>query len=86
MVERREHFGFALKASETVRVGGEVCRQRFDGDLPVQPRIACKKHLTHAAAAEFSQNLKWANGGWLHAIRVYYPGDCLLDGCDPVDS
>ena len=51
MVQRREHFGFALEASEPVVVGGDRWRQDFDGDLALQLRVGRAIDLAHTSGA-----------------------------------
>ena len=52
MVQRREHFGFALKASQPIVIGRDGRRQDLDGDLALQPRVGGPIDLAHAALAE----------------------------------
>ena len=52
VVQRRENFGFALKAGEPVGVRRDRRRQDFDRDLALQVGIGGAVHLTHAAHAE----------------------------------
>ena len=55
---RGEHFRFALKARDSLRVGNEKLRQDFDGDFPIELRVAGAIHLTHPAGAEGGEDLE----------------------------
>ena len=52
MIQRREHFGFALKPGEALRVGGKCRRQDFDRDVALQFGICRAVDLAHAAGAD----------------------------------
>ena len=52
MIERREHFGFALEARQPLAVGGHCGRQHLDRDLTLQPSVERAIHLAHSAGAE----------------------------------
>ena len=56
MVERRQHLRFALETRESLRVGGEEVRQNLDGDVTVQPRVACPIDFAHSAGPEGGQD------------------------------
>ena len=58
MVQRREHFGFALEAGEAFGIVGEARREDFDRDVALQPRVARAIDLAHAAGAERCQHLE----------------------------
>src|SRR5712691_10929745 len=45
MVQRGEHFGFALKAREAIRIVGDRCRQHLDGDRASQIAVSRAIHL-----------------------------------------
>ena len=65
MVQRREDFGFALEASQTFRVSGDVRGQHLDGDVPLQVGVSGPIHLPHSAFAKL--------GG--HAIKTNHSPD-----------
>ena len=52
MVERGEHFCFALKAREPIRVAGDCGRQHLDRDLAFQVRVGGLIHLAHPTNAD----------------------------------
>ena len=52
MIQRREHFRFALKAREPIGIGRERGRQDLDRDLTFQPRVGRPIHLPHPAFAD----------------------------------
>jgi hypothetical protein len=52
MVQRREHFGFALKSHEPVVVRRERGRQNFDGHLALELRVRRAVDLAHSAFAD----------------------------------
>jgi hypothetical protein len=49
MIQRREDFGLALKAHQSVGISGKRGRQDLDGDLTFQLRVRRPIHLPHAA-------------------------------------
>ena len=51
MVQRSEHFRFALKASEAIVIRRQGGRQNLDGDLTFQPGVGGPIHLPHPAFA-----------------------------------
>jgi hypothetical protein len=51
MVQRGDGTRFALEAF------GEFFVSNFDGDNPIEPRVARLVHLAHAAGAKASDNL-----------------------------
>ena len=57
MVQRREHFRFALKPREPIVVGGERGRQDLDRDLAFQLRVRRAIHLPHPAFADLRGDL-----------------------------
>ena len=60
-------------AGEAIGVRCEVGGQGLDGDLPVESGVGSEIHHAHAAAAEFTLDLEWTNGGWVHeggSVRV----------------
>ena len=52
MIERGEHFGFALKAREAIGVAGDRRRQHLDRDRPFQIAVGRAIDLAHAAGAD----------------------------------
>ena len=52
MVQRREHFRFALKPRQPIVISGERGRQDLDRDLALQLRVRRPIHLAHAAFAD----------------------------------
>jgi len=71
VIQRSEHLGLMLEAGEAIGIGGEIGGQDLDGDLPVEFGIGREIHHAHAAPAEFTQDLEWTNGGWVHERGVY---------------
>ena len=63
MVQRREHFGFALKAREPIVVSREQRRQNLDGDLAFELRIRRAVDLAHAAGSNGRDDLIWTETG-----------------------
>ena len=51
MIERGQHFGFALKARETLGIRRERGRKNLDGDLAFELRVRRPIDLTHPAFA-----------------------------------
>ena len=52
MIERGEHFRFALKAREPIGIGRERGWQDLDRDLTFEPGVRRPVHLTHPAFAD----------------------------------
>jgi hypothetical protein len=52
MVQGREYFRFALKASEPIGISRERRWKDLDSDLTLQPRVGGPIHLAHAAFAD----------------------------------
>ena len=63
MVQRREHFRFALKPREPIVVSGERGRQDLDRDLAFQLRVRRAKHLPHPAFADLRGDFVDAEAG-----------------------
>jgi hypothetical protein len=61
VVQRREHFGFALEPSQAFRIGDEGSRQDFYRNLSFQASIRRAIHFAHPARAELAFNPKHAN-------------------------
>jgi len=77
MVQRGQHFGFALEACEPVGVGGERLGQHLQRHVPVELGVAGLIHLAHAAFADLGGNLIHAEpgaGGECHGESVDYIG------------
>ena len=52
MIQRGEHFRFALKARESIGIGRQRRGQDLDRDLALQLRVGRPIHLAHAAFAD----------------------------------
>ena len=52
MIQRGEHFRFALKPREPIVVGRERGRQNLDGDLAFELRVRRAVDLAHSAFAD----------------------------------
>jgi hypothetical protein len=63
MIERREHFGFALKTSKPIIASRERRRQNLDRDLTLQLRVGRPIHLPHAAFADLGGDFVDAEAG-----------------------
>ena len=63
MIERREHFGFALEAREAIRISGDRRGQHLDCDLAFQLRVGGPIHLAHAAHADLCGDFVDAESG-----------------------
>jgi hypothetical protein len=57
MVQRRKCFGFTLKSSESRSIGRECFGQNLDGDIPIEPCVACAIDLAHSARADGGKDL-----------------------------
>src|SRR5262245_1949438 len=57
MIQRCEHLRFALKATKTVVVVLAMCRQDFNCNFSLQPRVYCTIDLAHSALTEKSGDL-----------------------------
>jgi hypothetical protein len=60
MIEHGEHFGFALKRGEAICLEGHRGREHLDRHRPLQIAVGRAIHLAHAACAEGSHDLVWA--------------------------
>jgi hypothetical protein len=56
MVERGEHFGFALEAINAVRITGELIGQNLDPDFTLQLRIAYAVDFAHPSATKLGRD------------------------------
>ena len=63
MIQRREDFGLALKARQSVGISGKRGWQDLDGDLTFQLRVRRPIHLAHTAFADLSGDLIDAEAG-----------------------
>jgi hypothetical protein len=76
MIERRQDFGFALKAREPIAIAGQFCRQDFDGDVTLQACIEGAVHLAHPTGADrfldFVRSDSGSKGKQRHAERGDY--------------
>jgi len=63
MVERGEHFGFALEPRQPSGIAGEGGRQHLDGDRAPQVRIRRPVHLSHPARTDRGQQFVGAETG-----------------------
>src|SRR4051794_32171741 len=52
MIQARDDLRFAREALTTIRIVGQMCRQRLDGDDAIQADIEGAIHLTHAAGGD----------------------------------
>ena len=66
MVERSEHFRFALESREALSIRGDRRRQHFDRDGTLQVRVGRAIDFTHPAGSDGGLNLVWAEAeAWL---------------------
>ena len=63
MVEGREHFGFALKAREAIRIAGHRGRQHLDRHDRFRLRVGRAIDLAHAAGADLRGDFVDAEAG-----------------------
>ena len=52
MIQRGEHFGFALEPRQPLRIGRNGVGQHLDGDVALQVRVRRAVDLTHPAGAD----------------------------------
>src|SRR5262245_45306849 len=57
MVERREKSRLAIEARQAIGIPRVLVGKRLDRHLPSELRVACAKHLAHAAPAERRHDL-----------------------------
>src|SRR5207244_3278212 len=57
VIERRQCFGFTLKAAKAIVIAREFFGQYLDGDVAFQSRIARTVDLTHPAFTQQCSNL-----------------------------
>ena len=75
MVERSEHLGFALEASEIVGILREGGGEDFEGHVAVELGVAGPVDFAHAASAEGSGDFVGAESG---AGGEGHEGFCIL--------
>ena len=63
MVQRRQRLRFALEPREAIRVGRERLGQDFDGNVPIELRVARAVDLAHAAGANGGEDFIGAEPG-----------------------
>ena len=86
VVERREHFGFALESREALWIARDVWRKDLERDFALQLRIAGAVHLAHSTSAEHAGDLKRADacaGGERHAGAIVVHSPRYLAGQFP---
>ena len=54
VIERREHLGLALEASQPIAIVGQGGRQHLDRHVAAEPLVVRAVHFTHAADAKQS--------------------------------
>src|SRR5215471_7169657 len=78
MVQRRSGASFELEAIEAIGVGRQRGGKYLDGDLAVQPRVACPVHLTHSAGADRAHDFigteASSRGEWHPAMLILSKG------------
>ena len=57
MIQRREDFGFTLKAGQPFRVSRDRFGQDLERDVAIQLRVACAIHLAHPTGPERREDL-----------------------------
>ncbi len=57
MVERREHFRFAMETRQAVRVAGDLRAEALQGDVTMKPGVPSSIHHPHATRAQRGQHL-----------------------------
>ena len=76
VVQRREHPGLALEASEAIRVARERAGQDLDGDITTQLRVPCLVDVTHPARSEQGGQLIAAEGPADHVTGARAASRC----------
>ena len=88
MIQRREHFGFALKARQAIGIVRESGWQNLDGDVALQARVTRAIHLAHAAGAEHRVDFvrtETRTAFERHCVRILSGMAQLVWQCSPVD-
>src|SRR5262249_15745835 len=76
VIQRSEDLGFALKSSDALRLLRARLGQRLDGDVPLQPRVACAIYLAHSADAKHTGNFVSSNAStWFESQAASFRGD-----------
>src|SRR6516164_345898 len=57
MIERSQHFGFALEASHSLRITGVSIGENLERHIALQLGVASAINLAHAACAQRGENL-----------------------------
>jgi hypothetical protein len=57
VIQRRQRLGLAHEPRQPVRIAGEELGQDLDRDVAIEPRIAGRVDLAHAARAKRTANL-----------------------------
>jgi len=57
VIERGQHFGLALKASQAARIAGEGVGENLQGHIALQLGVTSAVHLAHAARRKERHNL-----------------------------
>ena len=57
MRQRRDGLGLALETQQGVGVLGELFRKNFDGDIAIEPEIACPINFAHPPSAKRGKDL-----------------------------
>ncbi|HZM95205.1 MAG TPA: hypothetical protein VFB92_17375 [Vicinamibacterales bacterium] len=77
VVQRGEGLGFTLEAREPISIVGERLRQRLDGDVAIQFRIASAKYLPHSPFPDAGDHFvdAEANAGGEGQVWRHYTGE-----------
>src|ERR1700730_9728870 len=59
MIQCCNRLRLLLKATQSLWIAGEGCREHLDCDFAVEPRITRPIHLTHSASAQRGENFIW---------------------------
>jgi hypothetical protein len=62
LIQRRRGLRFSLEARQCLGISGDVVRQKFQSDKPMQGYILSLVNHTHPAAAELLDNPVVRNG------------------------
>ncbi len=57
MIQCRQRLRFALEPGDAFRIGRDRLGEDFDGNVPIELRVARAIHLTHPAHTDGSENL-----------------------------
>ncbi len=63
MIERRQQFGLALEASQTLCVGRKRLWQDFDGNVALEIRVCRPIHHAHATGTDLISDFVWTKAG-----------------------